>query len=290
MEEIREVKITDKNYPESLKNISGAPEILYYRGILPTNDEKIVAVVGTRRPSDYGQRATLQIAGELVDSGLTIVSGMAPGIDTFAHKICVEKGVRTIAVLGTGLDEKSLYPKSNLELSRQIIKNGGCLLSELKPGTRGSRTTFPDRNRIVSGLSLGVLVVEAKEKSGSLITATFARRQKKKLFAVPGPIYTLNAIGPNKLIKGGATLVESAQDILDVLEIEPSHFAEASRDFGVATPQEVAILTALKEEALYIDKIIEKTRLSAPVAGSTLALMEISGKIRNLGGNTYSLN
>jgi len=291
MDKIKEIKITDKNYPESLKNISGAPKVLYYRGILPKNDEKMVAVVGTRRPSDYGQRATMQIAGELVSAGLTIVSGMAPGIDTFAHKICVEKGKRTIAVLGSGLDETAIYPQQNVELSRQIVKHGGCLISEYPPTMPGLTHQFPERNRIVSALSLGVLVVEAKERSGSLITARLAKEQHKKLFAVPGPIYTLNSSGPNKLIKEGATLVETAQDILDVLGIEgTSFFAKALGDFGVATPQEVAILAVLKEEALYIDKIIEKTKLSAPATVSTLALMEISGKVRNLGGNTYSLN
>jgi len=290
MEEIKQVKITDENYPESLKKIPDAPKVLYYRGNF-TKDENCFAVVGTRRPSDYGQQATLQIAGELADTGLTIVSGMAPGIDTFAHKICVEKGRRTIAVLGTGIDEKSIYPQENLELSRQIIKNGGCLISEFAPGTPGYPNNFRQRNRIISALSLGVLVVEAKEKSGSLITASYAKIQKKKLFAVPGPVYALNSKGPNTLIKEGATLVEIAQDILDVLGMQISHKPHDREVYGISeNTEESLILQALKEEALYIDKIIEKTNLGAPVVGSTLALMEISGKIRNLGGNTYSLS
>jgi DNA processing protein len=289
MEEIKQVKIEDADYPELLKQISGAPKVLWYRGILPSPIEICVAVVGTRRPSPYGQQATLQLAGDLANAGVTIVSGMAPGIDTFAHKICVEKGRRTIAVLGTGLDEKSIYPQTNLVLSREIIKHGGCLISELSPHEHGSKFTFPRRNRIISGLSLGVVVIEAKEKSGSLITADYARKQQKKIFAVPGPIFVLNSAGPNKLIKKGATLVESAEDILDVLGIE-SASAKASADFDAATPQEVAILTALKEGSLYIDAIIATTKLNASSVATTLALMEISGKIRNLGGNTYSLN
>src|SRR3989338_5555675 len=290
MEEVKIVKIEDKNYPESLKKISGAPKVLYYRGALPSS-APCIAVVGTRRPSDYGQQATLKIAGELADDGFVIVSGMAPGIDTFAHTICVEKNRRTIAVLGTGIDEKSIYPQQNLELSRKIIATGGCLISEFKPGTPGYPNNFRQRNRIISALSLGVLVVEAKEKSGSLITAGFAKLQNKKLFAVPGSIYTLNASGPNKLIKEGATLVESAQDILDVLEIEPQT-AQHVEPFAANAENlpEIAILTALKEGSLYIDTIIEKTKLSAPATASTLALMEISGKIRHLGGNVYSLN
>ena len=292
MNEIKEIKITDKNYPESLKKISDAPKVLYYRGNFEALNDPCFAVVGTRRPSDYGKRATLEIAGGLINAGLVIVSGMAPGIDTFAHKACAERGARTVAVLGTGLDESSIYPQSNMQLSREIIKNGGCLISEYPPGAPGYPNNFRQRNRIVSALSLGILVVEAKEKSGSLITARFAREQHKELFAVPGPIYTLNSAGPNKLIKEGVTLTESAQDILDVLGIEcltydVKHFKQS---FMAENIEEAAILTALKEEALYIDKIIEKTKLSAPVAGSTLALMEISGKIRNLGGNVYSLN
>ncbi len=288
VDEIKAVKIEDENYPESLKKILNAPKILYYRGNFINQAENCFGVVGTRRPSSYGQQVTIQIVGELVDAGLTIVSGMAPGIDTFAHKICVEKKKRTFAVLGTGLDEKSIYPQQNLELSRQIIENGGCLISEFAPGTPGYPSNFAQRNRIISGLSLGVLVIEAKEKSGSLITAGYAKIQKKKLFAVPGPIYVLNSKGPNKLIKEGATLVESAQDILDVLGIETQKFSP--KIFVAENNEEQLILDALKEESLYIDKIIEKTKLTPSIVATSLALMEISGKVRSLGGNIYSLN
>jgi len=290
MQDIKKVEITDVDYPELLKKISHAPKVLYYRGVLPTNQENRFAIVGTRRPSEYGQRVTLDITSQLADAGVTVVSGMAPGIDTFAHKSCVEKGKRTIAVLGTGLDEKSIYPQQNVQLSRDIIKNGGCLISEHPPGTPGYPSNFSQRNRIVSGLSLGVLVVEAKEKSGSLITAQYAKTQKKKLFAVPGSIYVSNAKGPNALIKEGATLVESAQDILSVLGIESNALAQNDNVATAENSQEQLIFAALQEGSLYIDAIIEKTNLSAPVVGSTLALMEISGKIRNLGGNVYSLN
>ena len=289
MKEIHLINIADKNYPKSLRKIKDAPKILYYSGLLPDESKALFAIVGTRRPSSYGQQATLQIADELADAGITIVSGMAPGIDTFAHKVAIEKNMPTVAVLGTGLDEKSIYPQENIALSRKIIETGGCLISELPPGTRGTKFTFPKRNRIVSGLALGVLVIEAKEKSGSLITANYAKQQGKKVFAVPGQIFTLNAKGPNKLIKEGATLVNRAQDILDVLGVVPQTITK-HQTFAVKNPTELAILTALKEGSLYIDKIIEKTKLSPPVIGSTLVLMEISGKVKNLGGNTYSLN
>ena len=287
MQEIKEVKITDPDYPENIKTLSDAPKVLYYKGVLPTAEEICVAVVGTRRPSSYGEQTAYQITGELVNAGITIISGLAPGVDTFAHKACVERGKRTIAVLGSGIDESAMYPQENVELSRQIVKNGGCLISEYPPTKPGMLHQFPARNRLVVALSQGVLVVEAKERSGSLITARLANEQHKKLFAVPGPIYTLNSKGPNKLIKAGATLTESAQDVLDVLGIEP---AAASAQMLAESPHEAAVFAALAEGSLYIDAIIEKTKLSTPTAGSTLALMEISGKIRNLGGNVYSLN
>ncbi len=287
MDEIKEIKITDEHYPAELKKIPSAPNILYYRGEFLKPDELCLAIVGTRRASPYGKQVTLDLTRDISEEQITIVSGLAPGIDTFAHQTCVENKKRTIAVLGTGLDEKSIYPQQNVSLAENIIKQGGCLISEYPPGTPGYPNNFRQRNRIISGLSLGVVVVEAKEKSGSLITANFAKLQNKKLFAVPGPIYTLNSQGPNKIIKEGGTLVESAQDIFDVLGIEKQKVAPKEE---TKNPTEKAILLAIKEEALYIDKIIEKTKLPAPTVATTLALLEISGKVRNLGGNIYSLN
>src|SRR3990167_7938903 len=283
-----EIKIEEKEYPTELKKIKDAPKILYYRGVLPRPDEKCVAIVGTRRYSPYGQQVSLKISGELADAGLTVVSGLAPGIDTFSHRAVVEKRKRTIAVLGTGLDEKSIYPQINLGLAKNIIENGGCLISELPDGTSGSKFSFPRRNRIISGLSLAVLVIEAKEKSGSLITANFALKQNKKLFAVPGQIYSKNSEGPHKLIKEGAKMITSARDILDELGVKIKQIPENNTE--PEDNEERAIINALRDEPLNIDKIIEKTKLSAQVVATSLALMEISGKIRSLRANTYSLN
>ena len=285
MTEIKSIKIEDKDYPAELKKIKDAPKILYYRGTLPTADEKYFAIVGTRHCSPYGQQVALKIAGELADAGLIIVSGLAPGIDTFSHRAVVEKRKRTIAVLGTGLDEKSIYPQQNLELSRKILEHGGCLISELPEGTPGAVYTFPRRNRIISALSLAVLVIEAKEKSGSLITAGYAIKHNKKLFAIPGSIYSSNSAGPNKLIKNGAKLITSTNDILDELGFKN---VENKNEIEAETAEEKLVLNALKEESLYVDKIIEKTKLNASAVATTLALMEISGKIRSLGGNKYS--
>jgi DNA processing protein len=292
MEDIKSISIEDKNYPELLKKIPGAPGVLYFKGILPNSEDYCFAIVGTRRCSSYGQQIALKISGELADAGLTIVSGLAPGIDTFSHRAVVEKKKRTIAILGTGLDEKSLYPQTNLDLSKKIIANGGCLISELPPGTRGSKFTFPKRNRIISGLSLGVLVIEAKEKSGSLITANYAISQGKNLFAVPGPIFSLNSKGPNQLIKNGAKLVEGPEDVISGLGLVGlfSLKQKSKKDIETENKEEWLVFGTLKEEPLHIDKIIEKTNLSASVVATTLALMEISGKIRSLGGNIYAVS
>ena len=286
-EEIRILKIGDKNYPKLLKKIKDAPEVIYYSGELNPGDQ-CFAIVGTRRFSSYGKQVALEIAGDLAETGLTIVSGLAPGIDTFAHTAAVERRKRTIAVLGTGLDEKSIYPQSNLKLAQRILETGGCLISEYPPGTRGTQFTFPKRNRIISGLSLGILVVEAKERSGALITAEWAKKQGRKIFAIPGPIHSLNSRGCHYLIKQGAKLVERANDILKELNLPYSTSGVGYLTGG--TPEENLILEVLKEGPLYIDKIIEKTKLSAQKVASNLAILEIKGKVKNLGANVYAVS
>jgi len=296
---MKTVLIKDKNYPKLLKEIADPPKILYYLGEIKA-EENCFAIVGTRRFSSYGKQVALEIAGDLAGAGLIIVSGFAPGIDTFAHQATIERKKRTIAVLGTGLDEKSIYPKSNLKLVEKILETGGCLISEYPPGTQGTNFTFPQRNRIISGLSLGVLVVEAKPPlpnfwcegkersgSGSLITARYAFEQKRKVFAVPGPIYSSNSKGCHFLIKKGAKLVENANDILKELGIKEEGIRK--EELIGESKEENLILEALKEGALYIDEIIKKTKLPAAAIASTLAILEIKGKVKNLGGNVYAL-
>jgi DNA processing protein len=287
MPEIKTINIEDKNYPKLLKEIKDPPKVIYYLGKIK-DKEPCFAIVGTRRFSSYGKQVALEIAGDLAEAGLTIVSGFAPGIDTFAHAACIERKKRTIAVLGTGLDDKSIFPRSNLKLVNKILETGGCLISEYPPGTHGTKLTFPQRNRIISGLSLGILVVEAKEKSGALITANFAFSQKRKVFAVPGPIYSSNSKGPHLLIKKGAKLVESANDILKELKL-PNLKPDLKSLVG-ETEEENLILEIIKERALYIDEIIKKTKLPPAIVASTLAILEIKGKVRNLGGNVYAIS
>lgn len=288
MQDIKTISIKDKNYPKLLKEIKDPPEILYLRGEIFAG-ENCFAVVGTRRCSAYGREIALEIAGGLAEAGLTIVSGLAPGIDTFSHLATLERGrKRTIAVLGTGIDEKSIYPQENLKLAEKIVESGGCLISEYPPGAHGSEFTFPQRNRIISGISLGVLIIEAKQKSGALITANWAKKQGRKIFAVPGPIYSLNSKGCHYLIKHEvAKLVENANDILKELNLP---IKEGAKEITGETPEENLILGALKEDVLDIDKIIERTKLSAATVASILAILEIKGKVKNLGGNIYALS
>ena len=288
MQEIKKIEIEDKEYPKVLKKIEDPPKVLYFRGNFDITKKPCFAIVGTRRCSSYGKQVALEIAGDLATAGLVIVSGMAQGIDTFSHKGCLERRGKTIAVLGTGLDEKSIYPQTNLELARKIIETGGVLISEYPTGFHGSKITFPQRNRIIAGLSLGTLIIEAKKRSGALITAHWARKQEKTVFAVPGPVHSLNSWGPNYLIKKGAKLVTSVNDILEELNLSPN--SEISkRQIKGETIEENVILEALKEENMCIDKIIEKTNLAPATVASTLTVLEIKNKVRNLGGNIYAI-
>ncbi len=285
MEEIKTVSLKDESYPEALREIKSPPEILYYRGKLFPR-EKSLAVVGTRRCSFHGKEIASEITADLVEAGITIVSGLAPGIDTVAHKTALEKGGRTIAVLGTGLDEKYIYPKSNLGLSREIIKKDGLLLSEYPPETSGSKFSFPQRNRLISGLSLGVIVIEAPKKSGAVITAQWAKKQKRKIFAVPGDINSPLHQGCNSLIKDGAFLVENGQDILKKIGI---NFTKRQKNIKGETPEENVIIELLKVSPLHLDEIVEKTKLKTPQVVSLLSQMEMRRIVKNIGGNIFSL-
>lgn len=217
-EKINLITIQDENYPKLLKEIYAPPAALYVRGCLSPKDELSLGIVGTRRLSSYGQQITPIITSELSKSGITIVSGLAKGIDTIAHKAAIENKGRTIAVLGSGVDKKSVYPAINKHLSEQIIQNG-AVVSEFPINTEPLAQNFPQRNRIISGLCLGILVIEAPEKSGAMITAKDALEQNREVFAVPGHILSPNSLGPNNLIKMGAKLVNQASDILEELNI-----------------------------------------------------------------------
>lgn len=212
---IEEINIGNEDYPEQLRNIYDPPLRLYVLGNKAILKEKGIAVVGTRNPTEYGKKVAIQFAKQLSEKGVNIISGLAVGIDTCAHlgNLQVYNKAKTIAVLGSGIDE--IYPKENINLAKQIIKSGGCIISEYPIGTKPKKLHFPQRNRIISGLSNGVLVIEAKEKSGSLITVDFALEQGKEVFAVPGDVGKLTSVGTNNLIKQGAKLITNYEEILD---------------------------------------------------------------------------
>ena len=213
--EIKEIYINSGDYLERLRNIYDPPKKLYVLGNFKILKEKAIAIVGSRKATEYGKKVAFQISQELTKENINIVSGLAIGIDTYAHlgAISIQNQASTIAVLGSGIDE--MYPKENTELARKIIQTGGCIVSEYPLGTKPNKINFPQRNRIISGLSEGVVVVEASEKSGSLITAEFGIEQGKEIFAVPGNIDNPLNRGTNKLIQDGAKMVLSSKDILE---------------------------------------------------------------------------
>lgn len=211
---IEEISINNKSYPQELKNIYNPPVKLYALGNIEILNKKGIAIVGSRKATEYGQKVTLKISKELSEKGFNIISGLAKGIDTYAHigNIVSNNLGKTIAVLGSSID--NIYPKENRKLAIEIIKKGGCIISEYPIGSKIYPKNFPERNRIISGLSKAVVVVEATEKSGALITADFALEQGREVFAVPGSIFCKNSVGTNFLIKQGANIVTTIDDII----------------------------------------------------------------------------
>lgn len=279
----------DKHYPKLLKEIYDPPYIMYIKGELKPEDDFAIGIVGTRRLSTYGQQVTSRLAGELAQSGLTIVSGLAQGVDTLAHLAALENKKRTVAVVGSSLDTQSIFPPANRHLVEKIIAGQGAILSEYPLGSFALKHHFPARNRVISGLSLGTLVVEAPEKSGALITARHALEQNREVFAVPGSIYSEQSLGPNSLIKIGAKLVTCANDVLEELNLKNLAQNIETRQIIADSPEEELILNILSHDPLPVDKIVQETKLETAVVNSTLSLMEMKGKIKNLGGMQYVL-
>lgn len=285
-ENIKILIIDDNNYPKLLKEIYTPPPILYSKGVIDDSDVRI-AVVGTRRMTLYGKEVTMDIVSGLTRAGLTIVSGLARGIDSAAHETALQNNTKTIAVLGSSLDRNSIYPPQNKNLAQRIVAQNGALISEYPIGMPALPQNFPQRNRIISGISLGVLVVEAGEKSGALITAREALEQNREVFSVPGPITSPLSIGPNNLIKAGAKTVTSANDILEELNLEKFIAQQENKKIIPDTPEEAQLLGYLSKEPLHIDKLAQQTGLSASQINSLLLIMEMKGIVRNLGGMNY---
>ncbi len=276
----------DPAYPSRLLQIPDPPAVLYVRGQITTEDEWAFAVVGTRRVSAYGKTATQRLVRDLSINRLTIVSGLARGIDGEAHRAALETGGRTIAVLGCGLD--LIYPPEHRNLAREIVERG-ALVSEYPLGTRPEASNFPPRNRIISGLSLGVLVVEAGSKSGALITADYAADQGRDVFAVPGNLFVHNSIGTNRLIQDGAKLVMSSQDILEELNLTMAVQQAEVRTVVPESETEAQLLEHLSLEPVHVDELALQTQLPIATVTSNLALMELKGMVRQVGGMNYVL-
>jgi len=286
--QINVVCLPEKEYPTLLKEIYAPPPILYYRGKLPESNLICLAVVGTRKTSPYGRQITPVIVNGLAKAGLSIVSGLALGIDSVAHQATIDANGITIAVLGCGLDK--IYPISNITLANNIIDSGGCILSEYPPGTQPLKQHFPARNRIISGLSKGVLVIEGSHKSGSLITAKCALEQNREVYAVPGNINQPNSSGTNGLIQMGACLVTKTEDILDALNIEELNFHLENKKIITTNEFEKNILQNITDQPMHVDEIIQKCKLKTSIIISNLTIMEMKGMIRHIGGKQYILN
>lgn len=284
------VPFTNPNYPARLRTIADPPPFLYVKGNILTDDDKAVAIVGSRSASEYGRRVARDLARGLASLGFTVVSGMARGIDGSAHESALQAGGRTIAVLGSGVERA--YPAEHETLYRRIGENG-AVLSELPIGTRPLAFNFPARNRLISGLSLGVVVVEATEKSGSLITATLAVEQGREVFAVPGEVGSSRSRGAHRLIRQGAKLVESVDDIIE--EIAPQlldRTGSATQRAPRVLPQNASdatrtIFALLQENTLQVDQVIERTGMSAAQVLETLLDLELQGLLRQLPGKIY---
>ena len=282
--DIEIITLADDNYPKLLKEIPDLPAVLYMKGKILPEDEMALAVVGSRKYSSYGQRITEDIVYKLAKNKLTIVSGLALGIDALAHKATLEAKGRTIAVLGCGLDQ--IYPVSNTRLADKILQSGGAILTEFPLGTIPFRSNFPIRNRIIAGLGLGTLVIEAAIDSGSLITARAALDYNREVYAVPGSIYAETSEGPNKLLKIGAKLVTDADDILTDLQIDQKSAQKQAQTIIADSPEEEILLKLLKKPKL-VDELIRGSKLPPALVNSTLIMLEMKGMITNLGGTCY---
>jgi len=276
----------DPDYPSRLKEIYDYPPIIYVRGSLLPEDEWCLAVVGTRRATVYGRQVTEEIVADLARSKITIVSGLARGIDSVAHRSALDAGGRSIAIFACGLD--IVYPAENADLARRIIEQG-ALVSEYPLGTKPRAENFPRRNRIMSGLSLGVLVTEAGETSGAMITARLALEQNREVLAVPGSILSPASSGTNHLIQEGAKLVRDYTDILEELNLTAVAHQIEIKEIIPASETESQLLKQLGAEPTHIDEVCRSSGLPISTVSSTLAMMELKGLVKQVGPMNYVL-
>lgn len=277
------------DYPSYLREIPKPPPLLYVKGKIEEIDRFAVAVVGTRRLTSYGRQITRELVSGLVASGVTVVSGLARGIDGIAHKTALEFGGRTLAVLGSGIDR--IYPAEHTGLVDRILaEQRGAVISEYGLGVKPDSRNFPQRNRIISGLSLGVVVVEAGQRSGALITSKFALEQGREVFAVPGNVNSPASKGPNRLIQDGAKLVSTVEDILEELNLKMVLEQSAVQMVLPDSAEEAALMAQLSSQPTHIDELIRAANLPSSLVGSTLTMMELKGMVHQVGGMNYVLS
>ena len=281
MKEIQEITIKDKNYPKKLLNISGVPKKLYCLGNISLLEKTIIAIVGSRACSEYGRIVASKFAKELSKQNVCIISGLAVGIDIAAHMEAIKYKGKTIAVLGGGL--KDIYPPENREFLLQIIKNGGLAISEYSNEQETKNTNFPKRNRIISGLADGVLLVEAGKRSGSTITARYAKEQKKEVYCIPSNIDSTNGMGTNLLIQNGAKLTISSEDILRNLNIKEDS------NYKKIIDEKYNYLINLFEEnkAVNINSLSKQTKTNIGKLSEDLLMLELDGVIKQINSNEY---
>ncbi len=274
----------DEAYPRRLKEIDQPPPVLYLRDNLQPEDEWAVAIVGTRGITAYGRQVTAEIASVLARRGVTVISGLARGVDAEAHKAALNAGGRTLAVLGSGVDQ--IYPPEHRQLADQIIASG-ALMSDYAPGTPPDGVNFPPRNRIISGLSMAVIVIEAGERSGALITAEFAADQGREVFAVPGNINAPKSVGCNRLIHQGARPLLTPEDVLESLDLASFQQQRVARAVLPKDEVEARLLSVLTREPMHVDDIRARVDMPIEKVSATLALMELKGMVRQLGGMNF---
>ncbi len=282
---IKTTTYIDKDFPTNLKNLSGAPVVLYYKGSISSLKRNSVAVVGARKMTSYGREVAENFSGTLASFGVTIISGLAHGVDTVAHKACLLAGGNTIAVLGCGLDY--IFPTENTILAGEIVKKGGALISEYPLGYPALPPNFAVRNRIISGLSTCVLVIEGAEKSGTLLTASHAADQGKTVFAVPGQITSPLSGAPLYLLRNGAKIATEPRDILDELDMEVKVDREKMEKVVPDNPMEEKLMKYLETEPYHLDELVRITGSQTSEISARLTIMEMKGLVRNLGGGKY---
>ncbi len=275
------VTILDDQYPERLREIHGPPPVLYIWGELIESDRFAVSIVGTRRPTKYGRSDTREMAGFLASRGVPIISGLARGIDAEAHSAALDAGGRTVGVLGSGLDR--IYPPEHRALA-QDISTRGAIISDYPLGTEPEGRNFPPRNRLISGLALGVIVVEAGETSGALITADFAAEQGRDVFTIPGGIYQHASKGTNRLIQSGAHPLLDPAEVLEILNLEQVTHEQAAHSELPAAPDEASILEHLGREPVHVDELRARVGLPSQQVNAALTMLELKGRVRRTGG------